>query len=392
LLEEKNILRALKTKQKDRGIKMKLTKLAIAITLLAIMMLGACTQSPTGKAVKQEEIKIGVLAPLTGAAGVERLGEYMRQSFDLAAEQINANGGIDGKRIKLLYEDTQCINLQATANALKKFKEIDQVAAVLGPYCGGPTEIAGKFSTDNHLLIVSSGDNLGKTGEYMITTRTRLAKEGELIAQYALKQGWKKIGIIHFTNTWGVTYRDSIKSYLESHGGKLIAAETYTYDNTDIRTSLLKIKEAGAQAIVLIDGSAGMLFKQVKELGIELPFMTEWEIENPANKGIALEATEGVKYFFPIYQVTSFHDKFREKYGYEPNAANINAYDAAMILANALKTCSDYNADCMINYITSLKDYPGAGGPMSFDKETWSFGTEFALKQVKDGKYVFVDE
>lgn len=373
---------------------MKITNLAIAIAIMAILALCACTISPTGKAVNQHqpEIKIGVLAPLTGAADVDRFGEYMRQSFDLAAKEINAQGGIDGKKIKLIYEDTQCINLQATATALKKFKEIDQVAAVLGPYCGGPTEIAGKFSTDNQLLIVSSGDNLGKAGEYLITTRSRLAKEGELIAQYALEQEWKKIGIIYFANTWGTTYRDSIKTYMESHGGELIAAEAYTYDNTDIRTSLLKIKQAGAQAIVLIDGSAGMLFKQVKELGIELPFLTEWEIENPVNKGIALEATEGVRYFFPVYQPTSFNIKFKEKYGYEPNVANINAYDAAMILANALRTCHDYNTGCMMNYITSLKDYQGAGGLMTFDKETWSFDTEFALKQVKDGKYVFVEE
>ena len=78
--------------------------------------------------------------------------------------------------------------------------------------------------------------------------------------------------------------------------------------------------------------------------------------------------------------------------GIEPNVANLNAYDAAMILFKAMEECPGYNNDCMLDYVTNLKDYPGSGGLMTFDKQTWSFDKGFALKQVKDGKYVFVEE
>ena len=369
---------------------MKTNKLAIAIAILMIIVVSGCTTTPTGQVTKEEEIKIGVIAPLTGV--VSWFGDYMRQSFDMAVEEVNAKGGVNGKKIKLIYEDTQCIDLKATTTALKKFKEIDDVAAVLGPYCGSTTSVAGQFSTDNKFFIISSGDNLGKAGNYMVTTRFRLEKEGQLLAKHALEQGWNKVGIIYYTNDWGQTYRDSVKAYLEEHGGELVSDETYGYNNIDIRTLLLKTKQAGAQAIVIIDGTGGKLFKQVKELGIDLPLLSEWEIENPAHKGVALGGQEGVHYFFPVYEKTSFHQRFEERYNIEPNVANLNAYDAAIILTKALEACPDYNNDCMLNYVINLKDYLGAGGKMTFDKETWSFDKEFALKQVKDGKYVFVEE
>ncbi|MBW2991081.1 ABC transporter substrate-binding protein, partial [Candidatus Woesearchaeota archaeon] len=261
---------------------MKPTNLAIAIAMLALVLVCGCTQTPTGQAVQeQEELKIGVIAPLTGA--VARFGEYMRQSFDMAVDDINAQGGVNGKKIKLLYEDTQCIDLKATTSALKKFKEIDEVPAVLGPYCGGPSAVAGQFSTDNNLFIISSGDNLGKAGTYMVTTRFLLKKEATLLAEYIFNQGLEKAGIIYYENDWGRTYRDSLEAYFEEHNGKLVSEETYDYGNLDIKTQLLKIKKAGAQAVVIIDGTGGTLFRHAKEINYDLPLFSEWEIQNPAH-------------------------------------------------------------------------------------------------------------
>ena len=363
---------------------MKNAKILFGIVLAFLI---ACTPSEN-VAKPIQEIEVGVIAPLTGH--VARFGEYMREGIELAVEEINAAGGVDGKQIKLIYEDTKCIDLKGTTAALKKLKEVDDVIAVLGPYCGSTNRLAGQFSTDNDLFIIAPGDNFGFTGEYKVNTRYPIGKEARLLAEFAIEQDWKKLGILYYDNDWGQGYRDGIRSTLKEHGGELIVAEGYTFDNLDVRTQLLKIKEANPDAVVIIDATSGELFQQAREVGLDKPMLSEWEIEKPETKGIAGEGIEGVFYFLPVEKETEFHVNFREKYDKNPNIGTIDSYDAARILAKALKTCPDYDPSCMIDYVTHLKDYQGAGGTMTFDKESWSFDKHFVLKTVRDGKYLEV--
>ena len=125
-------------------------------TILLILFLGLLVGCAS---TEQEEIKIGVLAPLTGP--IADYGQDMKESYELAITEFNENH--QDKKIKLIYEDT-CIDLKATTTALKKFKEVDNVMAVLGPFCGSENVIAGEFSTQNNLFIISPGDNFGKNG------------------------------------------------------------------------------------------------------------------------------------------------------------------------------------------------------------------------------------
>ena len=356
------------------------------ILVAILLILASCTQ-----VADQGTIKVGVIAPLTGP--VARFGGYLKEGFDLAIDEVNANGGINGKQIRLLYEDTKCPELTETTVALKKLKEIDEVVAALGPFCGSENMVAGQFSTDNDMFIISPGDNFGNTGEFKVNTRYLLKKEAELMADYSIKQNWKKVGILFYDNDWGQGYKNAIKDYLEAKGGELIIAESYTFASLDVRTQLLKIKEANPDAVVIIDATSGELFQQVREAGINVPLFSEWEIEKPETQGVAGPTIEGVYYFMPGGKETEFHKNFEEKYGKKPDVINTDSYDAAKILAEALSNCDpNYTPQCMLDYVTSLKDYQGGAGPLTFNKESWAFDKPFILKTVKDGKYVEVKE
>jgi len=349
---------------------------------ILLILLASCTPQP-------ETIKVGVLGPLTGP--VARFGDYMREGIEMAVEETNTAGGIRGKKIELIYEDDKCIDVKGATASLHKFKNVDKVAAVLGPYCGGPNWASGKFSTDNSLFIISPGDNFGYTGAFKVNTRYLIAKEAELLADYALKQGWINLAILHYDNEWGQAYRDGIKSYLEAHGGKLIMAEAYTVENLDVRTPLLKIKNAGTDAAVILDALGGEIFNQVREISLSMPLLSEWQIENPA-QGTNATLFEGVVYAMPVFDTTDFHRRFPEKYGKDANIVHVDSFDAAMILSKALDACSTYDPQCMIDFVTNLKDYPGAGGNMTFDKETWNFDKKFVFKTVKNGEFVKLEQ
>ncbi len=343
---------------------------------ILLVLLASCTPQP-------DTIKVGVIGPLTGP--VARFGDYMREGIEIGVEEINSAGGIDGKKIELIFEDDKCNDLKATSEAFKKFKEVDRVVAVIGPYCGGPNGIAGEFSTENDLFVISPGDNFGFNGRYKVNTRYLIDNEAELLAEYALSRGWKNLGILYFENEWGQAYRDGIKSYLEAHGGQLLIHEVYTVD-FDARTQLLKIKNANPDAVVIVDALGGEMFKQAKEIGLSTPLLSEWEIENPA-EGTNMSLFEGVVYALPVFDKTDFHARFSEKYGKDANIVHVDSYDATMILSKALDACEN-NPQCMIDFVTNLKNYPGAGGPMTFNKETWNFEKRFVFKTVKNGEFV----
>ena len=325
---------------------------------------------------EEEVVTIGVLGPFTGP--LERSGQHMQEGIELAITEINQAGGINGKHIRLIYEDTKCIDLKGTVTALQKLKDIDKVQAIIGPFCGGTNILAGKFSTENNLFIISPGDNFGYTGQYKINTRYPISKESKLLVDYALKQGWKKLALLYSDSEWGHAYRNRIKNYLDDQGGELIT-EAWTFANLDVRTQLIKIKQAQPDALIITDSTGGLLFKQAKELELKIPLLSEAGIENP---GSIIEALEGVIYFFPDIQKTSF------RHNYGPTIEHIDSYDAAKILAQALEACPSYTASCMMNYVTQLKDYPGAGGPLTFNETIWAFDKPFMLKSVKDGKFV----
>jgi len=353
--------------------------------ILLLCFLVSCSSDVTSE---PQEIKVGVIAPLTGV--LADIGTLMQEGFDFAVEEINTAGGIDGKKLVLIYEDTKCIDNKAVISALIKLKDIDEVAGVVGPYCGGPNFVSGKFSMDNELFIVSPGDNLGKVGDYKVNTRYLLSAEAKVIAEYAISQDLKNIGVLYFNNEWGQGYLEGLKQYAEAHGAKIVRSEAYTYENLDVRTPLLKIKEAGADVVAIIDGTGGDLYKQAHEIKLDLPLISEWEISktflkedfDPVN-------LEGVVYAFPIRSETSVYDRFENKHGKEPNLIHLDSYDSVMLMSKALEECSpSYTAQCMTDYVTSLQDYPGAGGDMSFDKETWSFEKDFELMHIKDGKRI----
>ena len=350
--------------------------------LMFLTLLIGCKQN-------DNELKIGVIAPLTGP--LAKYGEDMRKGFDMALGDYNS---VDNK-IKLIYEDVTCLDVKQATTSLNKLKSFDEVRAFLGSFCGHIIKSTAEFSTMNSIFSITPGDNFGRIGDYIISSRYLLEKEAKLLGEYALSKGWKNLAVLYLNNDWGIGYKDEIKKYIEINGGKVIATESYFWDNLDVRTQLIKIREKNPDALFIIDGTAqGIIFKQIKELGLELPLLSEWQVED-WGKEVDKAIIEGVYYFEPIIDETSsFRQRFKEKYSVEAYTLSIDSYDAAMILFKALENCEkeNYDAQCMLDFVTNLKDYEGAGGRLTFDKETWSFDKPFQLKQVKNGEFIVLSE
>lgn len=357
--------------------------LLVALIVVLFLPLASCVAEPVSSEIP---VKVGVIGPFTGVAAF--YGQYMREGIDLALEDFNKAGGIEGRNITFIYEDDKCIDLKSVPVILEKFKSVDEVAGTIGPFCSSPILIATNFGEENDMVMVTPGDNLGRKSSSFFSTRYLLSDEADAIAGYAISHGKKKIALLYLDSDWGRSYKEDILAFLNDNGGSLVDAEPYTYDNLDVRSQLAKIKEARPEALVVIDGTGGDLLKQVKEIGFDIPVLSEWQIEKDTS-AVAPDYLEGVVYFRPQDSSTrEFRERFIARYGRAPNVITVDSYDAAMILFDGLKACNGGGPDCVAGHISSLEMWPGAEGSMSWDRSRWAFSKRLISKTVRDGRFI----
>jgi len=361
----------------------------VILTIVALLFLAACAQPE----IETKPIKIGVAAPLTGPLSF--FGEWMREGFELALEEVNV-AGIDGRKVELIYEDTICLPKEATT-ALSALDAKDAVA-MLGPFCGSEVQAAASWAEQNKKVTISPGNNFGKLSEYFFNTEHLIADESKFLADFAYQKGFRKIAIIGINNDWGQMHRDSFTNHFETLGGKVVAAELFNQDTeTDFRTYLTKIKAASPDAIFIAFSRPALIINQIHELfGTEIAIFGERGLQHQGTLDVAGKNADGLLYSYPgkSTEITPTQQKFGEnyktKYSKEPHLVVAQSYDALKILAMALNACIEeqFSSDCLSNYVQQMKDYDGARGRITYEGTFWNMKIPFHMKMIKNGTFV----
>lgn len=311
-------------------------KIAILFTTFIVMLLSGCSVNESQSSV----IKIGYIGPLTGdAASVGLPGVAGAQT---AVAEINEAGGLLGNKIVLITEDDACSS-KGGINAIKKLIEVDGVVAITGPDCGTSAGAALPIAQNAKTPVVirwASVPNLPKIGDYIFRVYPSDAFQGKFAADYLYNiMNVKKVAVLYVMNEYGVGLRDAFVTEFERLGGKVVINEGHLQEETDARSSILKVKQAEVDAIYLSAyRSDGKIFlKQIKELGLTIPVIggDAWD----SDEIILSEEAEGVLF---STAVTNNDAKFQEKV---QRLTNMNAtkpttplaYDSIYIIANAIK-------------------------------------------------------
>jgi branched-chain amino acid transport system substrate-binding protein len=367
---------------KYASVKGYIMRRAFFMILLLLFVVG-CSNNVVEESVELEPIKVGVVGPFSGP--IAFYGERMRDGFEMALEEINSLGGVDGRLIELVYEDDGC-RPQNTVNVVHKLVEMDEVVALLGPFCGSSVKAAANLVDEKKVFLITPGDNFGKLTKYYFSTRFLIGREGEELANVAFESGVKKVGVIHIDNDWAHAYIGSFGSELERLGGELTVVESYDYSDSDFRTRLAKISESGADAILVLYGRGGLVFNQIRELGLNLTLLSDMAVEEPYEIQGAAGADEGVLYVYSGGVDKGFESEFMSRYNRSSGIVNRDSYDALMILRDALLKCgnSKFNSDCLGSYVAMLKDYQSASGVLDYDVTTGGFGKVLAPKVIRN--------
>src|SRR3989338_5667050 len=342
---------------------------------------------------KDATIKIGAIIDLTGP--VASIGQDMAKGAQLAVDEINAAGGVNGMKLEFVLEDGKCAPKDATA-AYQKLTSNDNVVGIIGPTCSGEALAVSPISAETKTITVSSSatspDLTAKGGDYFFRVVPSDAFQGKVGAKLAADKGKKNAGILYLNNDYGVGLEKVFKAEFESLGGKVLASETYEQDATDFRTQLTKLKAQNVDVLYFVayPSSAGQALKHVKELGLNVLIVASEGINAKEVLDVAGAAAEGVVITVPKTNkdenALKFAASFKAKYNKEPQIYVPETYDAVKVLAWAIGK-SDGSRESIKSQLYTLKDYSGAAGKISFDSNG-DVSKEYEVLSVVSGKFV----
>ncbi len=371
----------------------KITKTIIWL-IVAIIIIAGIWWRVGRRSTKEEVIKIGVIAPLTGNAA--ELGQQIQRGLELALANTK-------NKYELIYEDDMCVNVDMALSAAHKFS-IENVKYVIGPLCA-PTyqAVSGIFNNNKISFMHTSGVTppfIQSSGEYGIPgLSTTIHREDEFLADYIWNVlGIKKMGLLIWNEEWAIEHRKGFVNRFKELGGEIVFDEQFNLDQADFRTELIKLKNSGAEGvfIVALNFQTANIVKQMKELNIDIPTFSQFEIEDPAFLDAAGDAAEGVIYVYPKINNTSnpetrlFIEKYKEKYGTSPNYYAFIGYDSLKLYDFAINKCGD-DTLCVTKTILGVKDFPGVSGKINFNQNKEVL-REFVIKEIRNGKPLIVFE
>ncbi len=365
---------------------MRLGSLALGLALLLLAGL-ACSGEE-----QEDPYRIGVMESLTGPG--ETYGTVASQAKQMAVDEINAAGGVDGRMIELVVEDSKCGAQDAIA-AYKKLTEVEGIKIILGTSCSGAMLGAAPLAEADGTILFSglaSNPDIAKAGDYIFRTQISDIQVGIDTGNSLWADGVRTLATITEATDYAEGVRRTSVAQFEKRGGKIVEEERYQPDVTDFRSQLTKLFAASPDALHIApqsEFSAGTIIKQARELGYEGPIYAETISVGTTALEIAGDAATGMK------AITADLDpdnekaqevlaNFRERYNYVTLPWHLgSAYDDVYIAAECLKkTGDDQDADGFRDCMYEITWSGAIGDDYSFDSDGEVVGLSRVVVEV----------
>jgi branched-chain amino acid transport system substrate-binding protein len=374
------------------------------LTVLSVMLLVICFAV---KGYSKEPYKIGAILSVTGPASF--LGEPEKNTAIMLQDQINKAGGINGTPIEIIIEDSKSAEADAVL-AAKKLLEKDNVLAIFGPSTTGESMALVPIMNNAKTPLVSCAAGAGITTPvserfWVFKTPQYDVSAVEAIYTHMKKKKITKIGIISISTGFGDAGRKALLDNAGKFGISIIADERYGPKDSDMTTQLTKIKAAGAQAFINWSVGPGQVLvtKNWADLKMGIPFYQSHGWGSKKNIELAGKAAEGV--IAPLGRLVvwdklankhpqkallkKYETDYKERYKGDPGTFGGHAYDAVMIIVEAIKKVGPDKAKIRDYIENNIKNWPGTGGIFNMsDKDHCGLDmSAFEMVTVKNGDW-----
>lgn len=376
----------------------KITALALCAALGAGSLAGCSGNTKTGKA-EEAVIKLGGLAPLTG--NYAEYGKGFQIGFQKAVDEINAKGGVNGRRFEIEIKDTQG-DAVVSANMATNFAEDESIMAILGDFtsgaCKATAEIVDRYGIVQ-LSPTASAPDYANMSKYCFSIMGRQDVEAPFLAKYLLKKylGAQKIAVIRVDSDWGLSCYDNFIMQAEKEGLD-VTVEKYATGEKDFSSLITKMRSIDPDCLVVMDqgDSVAAIFNQADAAG--------WDIRHVAlGPGTSeqlisqLTTPDNMIVTSPFFfdendkKLNDWAKSFEEEAGFKPTIHPACAYDCVYLIADAVERIGDgeISREAIRQALAESKN-EGITGALDFTPDG-DIKRQYMICGVKDSKWVILE-
>jgi branched-chain amino acid transport system substrate-binding protein len=374
-----------------------LLTITLAVALVGCPPKSETTTSGGGNAASSGgDILIGEYGSLTGAQAT--FGQSTHNAIMMAIDEVNGNGGVNGRKIKVMTEDDQSKSEEAQ-NAVTKLISQNGVLAILGEVASSCSIAAAPTCQSNKVPMItpsSTNPEVTKKGDYIFRVCFTDDYQGENIARFAATQlKIKRAAILtDVKNDYSTGLTATITRVFTSLGGQIVGKASYSNGDSDFRSQLTAVKANKPEAIFVPGyyGDVAQIAIQARDLGMKQPLLGGDGWESPKLVEIGGRALDGSMYtnhyFYadPNPVVRNFVQRYKDRYGAIPDGMAALGYDAARVLADAIKRAKKLDGPSLRDAIAETKNFDGVTGKITLGPDRNAVGKKIIVEEVKNGQ------
>ena len=363
----------------------------VCIILLCGVVGGAVAQT------SGDPVRVGLSTPITGNFAENGVGTQV--AVEMAVEEINAAGGINGRPMEIIVQDSKSDPTQS-AQIATMFTEDETILAEIGDFSSGACIAAAPIYEEAQMVQLSptaSNPDYTLQGEYMFSIFGKTTDEGRFIADYLLKKYMeaKDVAIIYVNSDWGVDAYEILSGYLKDNGLNEVAAEAFFEGEKDFNAILTKVRQTNPDSLMLMMGydSGAVAVKQLRQM--------DWDVKVAisglaySEQMITLSGAEGEGVLSEIGFViddtnpdlVAFAEEFKSRAGFEPNMMMTCAYDATHMLAEAMRSAETLDRVSIREALFNLKGFTGHTGVKEFNEDRTITQNNFKIVTIENGAW-----
>lgn len=344
-------------------------------------------------------VVIGAVFPLSGGAG--RIGEMKRQGADLAAEQLNAAGGVNGRELRISYQDSKNTTTEALVG-FNKLVDVDQARVVMSAMSQVSLALVAPADRKQVVLFANaSHPELTRKSPFVFRNMPSTAQNATTIADAAYRDlGVRSVAVLYINDEYGSEAHRVFQKRFSALGGRVTGAASFELSGTDFRATLTKLAQGQPQAwwIPGYGSALGLVLKQRAELKLPGLVMADLGLVDSNVLRTAGGAADRVVVVSPAFdpadkreQVVGFVRAFEAKYHERPSFDAAFQYDAVYLIADALKRASGPSGEALRQALAATSGFVGVCGPTAFGQDREA-QMKVVVRMMLDGRLAPLDK
>ena len=347
----------------------------------------------------QEPIKIGQFASLTGKEA--SLGQSSSNGTMMAIDDLNAAGGVLGRPLLLITEDTQS-KPGESATAVKKLISRDKVIALLGEVASSRSLEAAPVAQAAKVPMISpasTNPKVTETGAYIFRTCFIDPFQGPVMARFARERlKAKRIALmVSNSSAYSIGLAKFFRESFVANGGTIVLEQKYSEGDKDFKAQLTAIKAAGVDAVFNPGyyNEGALIVRQARDLGLTLPVFgaDSWEAEALIELGgKAVEGAYLCSHYSPedpSPRVQNFVAAYKKRFGSTPDSNASLGYDSVLVLVDAIRRAGTTERGALREAIATTRDFQAVTGKITIDSDR-NASKNAVIIRVQNGKFVFI--